>query len=139
MNKTPTPPPGPFTRGPGITPADRLIAWLDEQVRDGEPRLVRLPLVLGRGQGPGFSLRGAHIGSAADAVEIRASDSALGIGLADRAATQCGQAPTCAMWVEGYWRGKEDGGYRFDVVYVRDPIAPEAMGSADFVEVEAGR
>lgn len=126
---------GVFVRGAAITPRDQLIAWLDQQVRDGQPRLLRLPIVLAR-RGPGFTTAGAKVGTANDALELYVNDTALGIGLADRARTACKGQPVCAMWLEGYWRGEQDGDYTFDVVKVGDPIAPDALAAASFAEVE---
>lgn len=126
---------GNFNRGPQVTPAAQLIAWLDSQKRAGEPRLVRLPLVLAK-KGPKFSTVGARIGGAADAVTIYADDSKLGIGLADRARSQCKDSPTCAMWCEGFWRGEQDGEYTFEVIAVRDPISEAGLADASYAEVE---
>jgi hypothetical protein len=135
VNKTPDDAGGTFVRGPSVTPGDKLIAWLDAQTVGGEPRLVRLPVVLSKGPS-GFSTRGARIGAAAGALEIHCNDAALGIGLADRARQHCKQAPTCAMWLEGYWRGKQDGDYTFDVMKLHAPIAPDAVEGASFAEVQ---
>lgn len=127
--------PGSFVRGPAVTPAEQLIAWLDSQQRNGEPRLVRLPVVLGK-RGPKFSTVGARIGGAPDALTVFVDDAKLGIGLADRARTACKDAPSCALWLEGYWRGQQDGDYTFEVVTVRETIAPEALADASYAEVE---
>lgn len=136
VNKTPDDGGGSFVRGPELTPADKLVAWLDEQKRGGEPKLVRLPISLAK-RGPKFSTVGARVGGAADALPVFLDDSALGIGIADRARTQCKDAPTCAMWVEGYWRGKDDaGGYTFQVMTVRDPIAADELATARYAEVQ---
>lgn len=134
VNKT-TPNAGRFERGPQVTPVEQLIAWLDAQQRDGKPRLVRLPVVLAR-RGPGFSTVGARIGGASDALTVFVDDAKLGIGLADRARTACKDTPTCALWLEGYWRGQLDGDYTFEVTAVRDPIALDALVAAGFAEVE---
>lgn len=126
---------GSFVKGPSVTPGDQLIAWLEQQVFDGEPRLVRLPLVLKK-DGYMFSTRGARIGAAEGAVEVYANDAALGIGLADRARSQCKNADSCAMWIEGYWRGKQDGDYTVDVMTVVGPIAADELAAASFAEVQ---
>jgi hypothetical protein len=125
-----------FVRGPAVIPADKLVVWLDRQQADGKPRLVRLPVVLKR-QAVGFSIHGARVGVGPDALEIYCNDAALGIGLADRARSPCTEEPQCAMWLEGYWRGKKDGDYTFDVVRVHAPIAPADLAAADYAEVEA--
>lgn len=124
-----------FVRGPAVTPADKLVAWFEQQKRGSEPRLVRVPLVLAKA-GPGFATRGATIGSGAGALSVYANDAALGIGLADRARRECKGATACAMWVEGYWRGKQDGDYTFDVMTVVRTIPADALAQASYVEVE---
>jgi hypothetical protein len=127
--------PGGFVRGAAIAPTAGLIAWLDGQQLDGAPRLVRLPVVLAR-RGPRFSTAGARVGLASDALTVFLDDSKLGIGLADRARTACKDADTCALWVEGYWRGQQDGDYTFEVRAVRDAITPDAVAAASHAEVE---
>lgn len=126
---------GRFVRGPSVTPGDQLVAWLEQQTFDGEPRLVRLPLVLVKDDFE-FSTRGAKIGGGADAVVVHANDAALGIGLADRARNQCKGADTCAMWIEGYWRGTQDGSYTVDVMTVVGPIAADQLAAASYAEVQ---
>ena len=131
MTKKPDQGGGAFVRGTSVTPTDQLIAWFDQQKRNGEPRLTRVPLVLKKGQ-VGFSTRGARIGS----LEVYANDAALGMGLADRARSKCKGADQCAFWVEGYWRGKAEDSYQFDVTKVGEPIAVTELAAASFVEVE---
>ena len=126
---------GTFVRGVAVTPRDQLLVWLGQQVRDGQPRLVRLPFVLRR-KGPRFSTSGAKIGGAPDAVEVFLNDAALGIGLADVARTTCKDAETCALWLDGYWKGEEAGAFTFDVMKVGQTIAPDAIAAANFAEVE---
>ena len=74
----------------------------------------------------------ARIGS----LEVYANDAALGMGLADRARSKCKGADQCAFWVEGYWRGKAEDSYQFDVTKVGEPIAVTELAAASFVEVE---
>jgi len=124
-----------FVRGASLTPAAQFVAWIEKQTLAGQPRLVRLPVVLAKGS-VGFSLRGAKIGSAADAVTVYANDAALGVGLGDRARTQCKDKPTCAFLCEGYWRGKQNGDYTFDVNKA-EPIEGAVVGHAE-VEGESG-
>ena len=123
-----------FVRGFAVSPASALLGWLDREAR-GENRLLRLPLVLRRGDS-GFSLRGARIGGGSDAIEVYANDSALGIGLADRAAKRCKDQPTCAFSVAAYWQGKRDGAFQIDVVRVFGTIGADALSRADHVEIE---
>jgi len=135
MTKRPDPAGGAFVPGAAVTPAAALIAWLDAQQRDGQPRLIRLPIVLARGS-VGWSTRGAKIGGAADAVEIFVNDAALGIGLADKAHMLCKADASCAVWLVGYWRGKQDDAYQFDVVKIGERITADAIAAAGHAEVE---
>ena len=129
---------GTFDQGAALSPADKLVEWLDGQQVRGEPRLVRLPIVLDNREGS-YNISKAHIGGAPDALEIYANDSALGDGLADRAEYDCPDGPTCAFRVEGYWRGKQNGRYRFDVnkAEILDAAALAAVTHAE-VEGESG-
>ncbi len=126
---------GTFVRGAAVAPRDQLLDWLGKQVRDGQPRLLRLPVVLKR-KGARYSNSGARIGGTPDALEVYLNDAALGISLADRAKTACNDAEVCALWLEGYWKGQQAGSLTFDVVKVGDPIAADAVAAANFAEVE---
>lgn len=123
-----------FERGASLTPTGALLTWLDAKTRDGEPRLLRLPLVLSRAE-VGFSTRGVRLGAASDALSLYANDAALGIGLADHASAIAKTAPTCALWVEGYWRGQREGEYTFDVVKIDGPWEAGPGASPTHVEV----
>lgn len=112
-----------FVVGAALRPADELRAWLAANAG----RRLRLPVVLGRGV-VGFSLRGARIGGEADALTIRCDDCALGIGLADRARQAAGAAATCALWLEGFWRGGEDDPY-LAVVKVGERIGGDELAT----------
>jgi len=124
-----------FVRGPSLQPRSELFAWLEGYILGRGGREIRVPLVLAQGQ-VGFSLRGDRIGAAADAIEVYANDSALGIGLADRALTHCKGREPCAFWVEGRLAKEADGAFRLDVMRFVSPIKPDALASANFVEVE---
>ncbi|MEO8701052.1 MAG: hypothetical protein ABI867_13470 [Kofleriaceae bacterium] len=115
-----------FEQRIAVTPTATLITWLDGQLLDGKPRLLKLPIVL-TGD---FDISKARIGGAADALTVYANDSALGNGLADR----CKGPTSCGFWVEGYWRGKQELGYQVDVMKVQGPIAD--LAQADHVQVE---
>ena len=123
-----------FERGAALSPRDKLVTWLDSQQRGSEPRLVRLPIVLSRGQ-LGFDISKAKIGGAPDALEIYANDSMMGVGLADRAEDKCGDAATCAFRVEGYWRGKQAGGLQLDVNKA-ELLTADALAAVTHAEVE---
>lgn len=119
-----------FVHGVSTSPADALMTWLERHVHDH--RRLRLPVVLARGA-VWFSLRDARIGGGPDALTILCDDSALGVGLAERARQACGDAPTCALWLEGYWRGGDE--RVFKVVKAGPPLAPAALATA-VAEVE---
>ena len=135
MEKKPQPPRR-FERGPSTIPSAGLLSWLEGESRRSIPRLIRLPLILNRGAA-GFSLRGARIGPAADAIEVYANDSALGVGLDDRARRSGEEKTSCAFWVDAYWRGEQgEPGFRIDVVNVVSLIDEAALGAANYVEAE---
>ncbi|MDQ3340235.1 MAG: hypothetical protein M4D80_34185 [Myxococcota bacterium] len=123
-----------FEQGAALSPTDKLVTWLDAQQLDGKPRLIRLPIVLSRGQ-VGFDISNAKIGGGANALEIYANDSSMGVGLADRADDKCGDAATCAFLAEGYWRGKQAGGLQFDINKA-EPLTADALAAATHAEVE---
>jgi hypothetical protein len=121
-----------YVRGPSVTPAKDLLTWLENQVASG--KLVRLPVILEEGT-LGFSLRGARVGGGPDTLEIYVSDGALGVGLSERARMACPTAKACALWLEGYWRGRTPNGLQFDVVHVDQPIPADALRAASYVEI----
>ena len=122
--------------GTSATPTRALLKWLENEAQRSEPRLIRLPLILNRGV-VGFSLRGARIGAAADAIEVYANDSALGVGLDDHARRNGEGKTTCAFWVDAYWRGEQgEPGFRIDVVNVVLHIEDSALAAAKYVEIE---
>jgi hypothetical protein len=124
-----------FRRGSPLTPAERLVAWLEGQHRDGKPRLVRLPIVVPAAE-VGFDPHRASIGNAPDALSIVANDSFLGISLEMHAKKHCKGQPSCAFWVHGHFRGKVDGKYQFDVTKVESHIDPASLPTADHADVE---
>ncbi len=126
-----------FVRGASLTPADKLVTWLDSQQLDGKPRLLRLPIVLPKGPG-GYDISKARLGPTTDALEVYANDASLGVGLGDRARQACkdSNAPTCAFWVEAYWKGKQLGGLEIDVK-TADVLPADQVSGATFAEVES--
>jgi hypothetical protein len=79
----------------------------------------------------GFSNSGARIGPWADAVVVDLDDAALGISLSDRAKRVCpAGTPTCAIWVEGFWQGKTNEGYVFQVTKAGEWMSPEELAGA---------
>ncbi len=124
-----------FVRGPALQPKTEFISWLEGHILNGGRRQIRVPLILKQGK-VGFALQGARIGSAADAIEVYADDSALGIGLANRALTHCKGRKICALWVEGRLTWEDGGSFRLDVIKFNSAIAPETLAAADYIEVE---
>lgn len=125
-----------FVKGAPLSPKDGLVTWMDSQLFDGKPRLLRLVIVLPKGQ-LGYEIDKARVGTATDALVVVANDAALGVGLADRAADKCDgtDAPTCAFRVEGYWRGKKTAGLQFDVNKA-EYLAPDQAAAITHAEVE---
>jgi hypothetical protein len=119
-----------FVKGVALKPSDKLVAWMDQQKRGKEARLLRLVVVVPTVNGS-FNIGKAKIGD----LEVYANDSALGVGLADRADTECAGAASCAFHVEGYWRGKQLGGLQFDVMKA-EYLPADQVGSKGFAEVE---
>lgn len=134
MDKKPDANDSEFVKGPALTPADPLVTWLDGQKRGDEARLLRVPVVLAKTPAGSFTMRGATLGTASDALAIHINDSALGIGLTDRA-RKCKDA-RCAFAVEAYWRGKQDGTYQLDVMKVGDPLSADALAAFTHAEVQ---
>lgn len=93
-----------FDGGQPLTPADALVTWLDAQKRGDAPQLLKLPVVLAKGP-MGYGTANAKLGDAPDALTVFLDDTALGIGIADKARA-CKDKPSCAMLVEAYWVGK---------------------------------
>lgn len=125
-----------FDKGADLLPTDKLIAWLDGQKRGEEPRLIRVPLVVPFVDGM-FDVSKARLGAAEGALEVYANDTALGVGLADRAQQKCGQE-ACAFLVEGYWRGQQAGAYELEVNKA-ELLAKDLLGQATFAEVQGER
>lgn len=117
-----------FVKGAALTPKDQLIAWLDGQQRNGEPRLVRVPLVVPNIAGT-YDISKARIGE----VEVYANDSALGNGLADRAESACKEGD-CGFLVEGYWRGQQGPSLQFDVNKA-EQLPMDRLKATTFAEV----
>ena len=119
-----------FVKGVSLKPSDKLVEWMEQQKRGKEARLLRLVVVIPNDNGS-FNIGKAKIGD----LEVYANDSALGVGLADRADTECSGAPSCAFRAEGYWRGKQLGGLQFDVMKA-EYLQPDQVGGYAFAEVE---
>jgi hypothetical protein len=100
MIKKPDPAPTLTVVAQPLQPATEALAWLQQAQAQGLSFRVPLDVEvspLGVGSG--------HLGFADDRIAVTIDDTALGIGLADRAQTWCGAAATsCAMWVWGQWQ-----------------------------------
>lgn len=100
MNKKPDPAPTLTVVAQPLLPVAEALAWLQRAQTEGLTFRVPLdvevsPLGVGRG----------HLGFADERIAVNLDDTALGIGLADRALSWCGAtATTCAMWVWGQWQ-----------------------------------
>src|SRR6185436_6761077 len=94
----------------------------------GKPKEVRLPIsvLLPDTHSSGG---GAWIGAGdrAKSIMVRVSDSALGISLAERTRRACPAGGPCPLWLEGAWRGKQDGEWRFDVFKVLRVVSEEEI------------
>ena len=121
-----------FVKGAALTPKDKLVQWLDSQKRNGEPRLVRVPVVLRKIDGM-YDISKARLGTAADALELYVNDASLGVGLADRAGQQDGE--TAAFLVEGYWRGNSGPGFELEIRKA-EALPQDRAAEVKFAEVE---
>ena len=118
------------TRAAGSKGAADLIAWFEAQQRNGEPRMTRVAIVMKKGDA-GWSTNGVKLG----ALEVFVSDAALGQGMAMRA-MKCKDA-TCPFIVEGFWRGKEDDRYRYEIRNApKSPATADELAAFTHVEVE---
>jgi len=113
---------------PGVPLGSReeLLAWLDAQAE----KLIRVPLMVASGD---LGLSSVTIGP----LEVKTEDMALGIGLADRARTLFGDAPSGAVWADGYWHTLHGDHFQFDVVHVGAVLTPDELATATtFVRLE---
>ncbi|MFO1054615.1 MAG: hypothetical protein U1F36_20525 [Planctomycetota bacterium] len=95
----------PFVHGPALADGPALAQWLAKRAADGARPLVRLPVLVLLANPPS-TVQGARLlGAAPDAATLTLDDSALGIGLADRARQACPGAAECPLWLEGRWTG----------------------------------
>jgi hypothetical protein len=120
-----------WTQGPAVTSSEGdLVAWFEAQKRGGEPRMTRVPIVMKKGDA-GWSTNGVALGP----LSVRIVDTALGMGMAMRA-QKCSDA-TCPFVVEGFWRGKVDGSYEYEIRNApKSPATPDQLAAVTHVEVE---
>jgi hypothetical protein len=120
-----------WTKGPALSSsASDLVAWFEAQKRNGEPRMTRVPIVMKKGD-TGWSTQGVKLG----ALDVRISDAALGMSMAMRA-QKCKDA-TCPFLVEGFWRGKDDGSYHYEIRNApKQPLTADELAAVTHVEVE---
>lgn len=117
--------------GPAVSATEaELVTWFEGQQRGGEPRMTRVPIVMTKGDA-GWSTSGVAIGS----LSVRIVDTALGMGMAMRA-QRCSEA-TCGFVVEGFWRGKVDGSYEYEIRNApKSPATAEQLAAVSHLEVE---
>jgi hypothetical protein len=88
------------TPAQALTPRDALLRWLASAQAAGT--LFKAPVELRRSA---LGILGGELGFASDRPTVAIDDSALGMSLADRAASWCGRGETrCAIWVWARWR-----------------------------------
>ena len=99
MNKTSSRAPLLTVVAQALSPKADALKWLGQAQTAGTS--FRVPVEINVSP---LGLAGGSLGFADDRIAIKLDDSALGIGLADRAHDWCGDAPTCAMWVWATWQ-----------------------------------
>lgn len=114
-----------WTPGPALRPQSTLVAWLDSL---GPKRLVRLPVIV-RFREDKLGLEGGRAGD----LELALNDSGLGVSLMDHARQASPERSSCAMHLEGHWRGMKDGKGELYLYRVHREV-PTGM---DHAEVEA--
>lgn len=128
-----------YERGPAAsTPKEALLKWLDAQVgADGEPKLVRMPVTIRFDDG-GMGIAGGTVGE----LDLRLSDSQLGVALADHVRRECqDKKAMCSMHLAGRWRSKprsdtEKLMYGDKPVFVLWRVHGKTPDGVDYVEVE---
>lgn len=88
-----------FVPGPEAVPGPALTAWLDAH----PDALVKLPFTVWRG--PLGEVTHAAIGAqrTPPAASVKLSDTALGVSLADRLRSLCGERARCLVSLSGLW------------------------------------
>lgn len=125
MNKQAIPTPTLTVVAQALSPKADALKWLSAAQAAGTSFRVPLDLevsVLG--------ISGGSLGFGNDRITVELDDSALGIGLGDRARDWCGDAPTCAMWVWARWN---DG--MLIVSKAEGPIAEADRATATHIHV----
>lgn len=127
-SKDPNSPPPTSERGPAITPATELVAWLDQQGKG----LVRLPVTLVLAATGSVETATLGVNGEADAVSVAVSDHQMGISLKDRLRKHCKPGGTCTVWLVGQWAG--DGKAKLDVRRLDGVIGPDELAGATHAE-----
>ena len=129
MNKDPNAPTPSFERGPAITPAGELVAWLDQQ----DKRLVRLPVTLTLSATGAVASATFGVNGEPDARGFELSDHQMGISLKDRLRKVCKPGGTCAVWLVGQWSPGDKP--LLNVRKLDGAIAPDQLAGATHAEV----
>lgn len=100
MNKPSTSSPALTVVAQALSPKSEALQWLSAAQRAGTS--FKVPIEVRRSA---LGISGAELGFADDRISVEIDETALGIALADRAATWCGDdADKCAMWVWARWK-----------------------------------
>jgi len=108
-----------FADGPDLTATEALSKWIDQQ-RDeqGNPKRVRLPVLVKKGAQPGGVERKGFVGDE-KGLTLELDDSAMGVSLADRYHQFCKEAPSCVLLLDGV---VEKG--RFRIRWIQAVVGP---------------
>ena len=82
-----------------LSPKSDALKWLSTAQAARTSFRVPLEITVSR-----LGVAGGSLGFADDRIEVKLNDSAMGIGLCDRAHHWCANKPTCAMWVWARWQ-----------------------------------
>lgn len=99
MNKNTTSAPRHTVVAHALSPKSDALKWLS--TAQAARTSFRVPLEITVFQ---LGVSGGSLGFADDRIEVKLNDSAMGIGLGDRAHHWCRNKPTCAMWVWAKWQ-----------------------------------
>lgn len=125
MNKPTTSAPRLSVVAQALTPKTEALTWLSEAQAAGTQFRVPVEIAVSP-----LGVSGGSLGFGSDRIEVSLDDSALGIGLSDRARDWCGDSETCAMWLWATWK---DG--TLVVFRAEGAIAPADRGAATHIHV----
>ena len=99
MKKTAYPTPRCTAEAQPLSPKSDALKWLS--IAQAARTSFRVPLEITVSR---LGVSGGSLGFADDRIEVKLNDSAMGMGLCDRAHHWCANKPTCAMWVWARWQ-----------------------------------